>query len=627
MGFVRSIAVVLAFGGLAGQAAASSVDVVPDCATLDQSLVKPDGSVLSVGGWSSKCEYLSGYVPRTISLVQVKADGSVDEGFSEGGIRVIPQGAGEVPVSLMPAGGGKTVLVTDSGLVRLNGDGSLDAGFGSSGQVTGIPADHFATDRITAAAIQDDGKIVVAAGSSHFGIDVARFTTDGSLDDSFGGDGVVKPEVPYPVAFEALTQLGIDSQDRIILGGSNVFGASAMRFLPDGTPDPDFGPGHNGFTGPENYDGLPSAGGFLSFSAMKVNDDGSFQLLGSVERQLYLWSNVGFAFDVDGIPQGEFPMSEANGSGVFGLMPDGGFASTVFPGRGDTSHFNLFREGGFSRGFFKLSPGSSQTRAITYSLDDNSLIATGVAEGYDCVQRCVERRFMVMSKVDAETGQPVLGFGDGGSVLIRGNECSFGVGPRVFAISPWERCRLKPPGLKARISFRHSAGRRPALAGTVDLTGPQAKPAFLGSRLEVTLPRRLRLRTARIAKSKLYVKVNGDNAIERRVSPDGRTIVIDVQQDSSGYYDPLYGEDPPANGDTGIRFGLKRGVLKKIPRSLRRVPLNFRIKGTYSLLGEQVELTSPSSQWFASNVTFRVKRVKPVKRSRTAGQRLSSSSR
>ena len=89
----------------------------------------------------------------------------------------------------------------DFALVRYCTDGSLDngvncgaPGFGMGGRViTDFGGDFH--DSAMDAALQPDGKIVVAGTSSRypeFDMAVARYNPDGSLDTTFDGDGMVK---------------------------------------------------------------------------------------------------------------------------------------------------------------------------------------------------------------------------------------------------------------------------------------------------------------------------------------------------------------------------------------------------------------------------------------------------
>nr|WP_299205943.1 delta-60 repeat domain-containing protein [uncultured Brumimicrobium sp.] len=74
---------------------------------------------------------------------------------------------------------------------RYNADGSLDASFANNGSLV-IPignAKSFATD----VALQDDGKIVMAAytwNDVKGEVAAFRLNTDGSLDPTFGDQGV-----------------------------------------------------------------------------------------------------------------------------------------------------------------------------------------------------------------------------------------------------------------------------------------------------------------------------------------------------------------------------------------------------------------------------------------------------
>src|SRR5262249_53663986 len=76
---------------------------------------------------------------------------------------------------------------TDVALARYMPDGSLDATFGSGGRVV---TNLGSTDVARAVAVQSDGKIVIA-GASGGDFALVRYTTDGSLDTSFGAGGTV----------------------------------------------------------------------------------------------------------------------------------------------------------------------------------------------------------------------------------------------------------------------------------------------------------------------------------------------------------------------------------------------------------------------------------------------------
>ncbi len=134
-------------------------------------------------------------------------------------------------------------------LVRYNSDGTLDPTFGSGGQViTDIgPQD----DRPTALTLQPDGKIL-AAGLTLVGVNnqiaLARYLPDGTLDGTFGSGGIVR--TAFPGADAGAFALAVLPSGHILVGGGGP-GAGApdfgnlllARYTSGGTLDPSFGTG------------------------------------------------------------------------------------------------------------------------------------------------------------------------------------------------------------------------------------------------------------------------------------------------------------------------------------------------------------------------------------------------
>src|SRR5262249_3081809 len=86
-------------------------------------------------------------------------------------------------------------------LARYNANGSLDSSFGSAGKVTtsytSIPG-SIGNTQVNSVGVEPDGKIVVF-GATEFVAGpnpiyhpfIARYTTSGGLDTTFGGSGIV----------------------------------------------------------------------------------------------------------------------------------------------------------------------------------------------------------------------------------------------------------------------------------------------------------------------------------------------------------------------------------------------------------------------------------------------------
>ena len=160
--------------------------------------------------------------------------GDLDPSFDQDGRVVLPFKI--TPGQVLPQADGK-VLVTDEDsatVVRLNNDGTLDRGFGGDGIVSAV-----LDAPLSAAALQADGKLVVAASPTAGGITVARLDTDGSLDETFGpggpdGDGKRTYTDLQPYYADALI---VQPDGRIAVVGAGSPGITVSRLMPEGEPD------------------------------------------------------------------------------------------------------------------------------------------------------------------------------------------------------------------------------------------------------------------------------------------------------------------------------------------------------------------------------------------------------
>jgi uncharacterized delta-60 repeat protein len=170
-------------------------------------------------------------------------DGKVitDSGQSEFGSAVAVQRDSKIVVAggVSGAGGGLDFLVA-----RYNADGTLDNTFGGGGLV----ATHFGeAAEAFGVAIQPGGRIVAAGQTEtndNFDFAIARYLPDGSLDRSFGGDGRVTTD--FGAADQGFA-LALQRDGRIVVAGtSDVGGTNAFalaRYNRDGSPDLTFGSG------------------------------------------------------------------------------------------------------------------------------------------------------------------------------------------------------------------------------------------------------------------------------------------------------------------------------------------------------------------------------------------------
>ena len=153
----------------------------------------------------------------------------------------------------------------------------LDNSFSTDGLVsTDVGAATF--DQGRPVAIQDDGRIVVVGTTGYskaldFG--AARYLPDGTPDPEFSFNGVDLTSVVF--GDDHATCVVIQPDGKILIGGygfcteGNCF--AMVRYLSDGTPDPDFG-----------ADGIVTteiSGGYvLESKAIALQDDGKILLAG-----------------------------------------------------------------------------------------------------------------------------------------------------------------------------------------------------------------------------------------------------------------------------------------------------------------------------------------------------------
>ena len=124
-------------------------------------------------------------------------------------------------------------------VARFNSDGSLDNTFGTGGTVrVNIAGGDSTKDMGFAVAIQRDGKIVVAGqsedttgGESYVSFALARFNQNGTLDNTFGTDGTVRAFINGGGLIDEAYSIAILPDGRILVGGLSYKTFSANGLL------------------------------------------------------------------------------------------------------------------------------------------------------------------------------------------------------------------------------------------------------------------------------------------------------------------------------------------------------------------------------------------------------------
>jgi uncharacterized delta-60 repeat protein len=210
-------------------------------------VVQTDGKVVAAG-------ITSGATSKTDSfdVVRYNSAGTLDSTFGTGGKVMTPFPAGSIgSAHLLLQPDGKILLGgTASGnfeLIRYTSSGSLDTTFGGTGKVSTAftSAGGASLFGVALESVNGITDIVAAgtAGSSSYGLVLARYSLTGSLDTSFGNGGQV---VTTLAANGSMSGLAIQGDGQIIVAGTQ--GGSSITYLvarygTSGNLDPTFGSG------------------------------------------------------------------------------------------------------------------------------------------------------------------------------------------------------------------------------------------------------------------------------------------------------------------------------------------------------------------------------------------------
>lgn len=193
-------------------------------------VVQPDGRIVAAGT-------RQGLASPEFVLLRHDADGTPDASFGANGVVVGPAGIAQALLrqpdgKLIVAGyrhlvGGAQVVVA-----RFDASGAPDPSFDGDGVVQ---TDLGILSIMFGAALQPDGKILVAGGQP--GFSVVRYNSDGSLDTSFDGDGVV-----FTAADFSAFGIAVQADGKIVVAGG-ASGFTLVRYNGDGSIDPSFSGG------------------------------------------------------------------------------------------------------------------------------------------------------------------------------------------------------------------------------------------------------------------------------------------------------------------------------------------------------------------------------------------------
>lgn len=236
--------------------------------------IQADGKIIVCGNVGPSNSY-------DVGVARYNEDGTLDDTFGTGGEVVIaPTATLDFAFAVALQDDGKIVLGgyifdgdgTDVLLIRLNADGTMDDMFGTNGIVI---TDFGGTSEIAEAiALQDDGKILLG-GYHNDNFMMLRYNTDGTLDNTYGTGGLAIANVG--VASSYIQSIALQPDGKIVAVGmgfnaSSHYGFAVARFNTDGTVDNTFA---------DNGSKMINVGGGNDFgSAVLIQSDNKILLAG-----------------------------------------------------------------------------------------------------------------------------------------------------------------------------------------------------------------------------------------------------------------------------------------------------------------------------------------------------------
>lgn len=203
--------------------------------------VQPDNKILVAGNMSRISPNMQSYF-----VIRYNEDGSIDTTFGTDGFLYEEDNNGEWVLKMLVQPDGKILITGLRYIARLMPDGTLDNSFGDNGtsyfeNVSGFNRDMH---------LLEDGSILVYGSrgiSNQLKSRIVKFKSNGDVDASFGDDGQVIQDFGYPTLIN--NSMVVQADGKIITGGAAVPNPSypqmnmllLVRYNPDGSLDTTFG--------------------------------------------------------------------------------------------------------------------------------------------------------------------------------------------------------------------------------------------------------------------------------------------------------------------------------------------------------------------------------------------------
>jgi uncharacterized delta-60 repeat protein len=233
----------------------SGLDPVDEAAAV---AVQQNGRILAAGVAGE-----GGLGSAAIALARYLPDGALDATFGTGGLVVtdLQSNEDERASSLVVQPDGRVVVggasptvgqgsFADFVIVRYDSDGTLDPTFGQAGVATS-DFGNGEDDEVAALLLLPDGRVVAAGRASFSGqtrFALARYTTSGALDPTFGSGGLVNTDLFGQNNQEGALDAALQADGKVVAAGFAETGNgdvafALLRYTSQGSLDPSFGAG------------------------------------------------------------------------------------------------------------------------------------------------------------------------------------------------------------------------------------------------------------------------------------------------------------------------------------------------------------------------------------------------
>ena len=288
--------------------------------------IRPDNKIVLAGkSWVNGRDILS--------MAQYNSNGSLDTTFDNDGKLLLNESPTYIEsIDIAVQQDSKLVFTLNTidhtrGIFvggRINFDGSVDTSFGQNGLAFSPFIGNFATNK--SIALDVDGKIVTC-GHQEYGLTVYKLDTNGDPDSSFDSDGIVTTELGN--ASSGAQSVAMQPDGKIVVAGYGSVDFLLARYNSDGTMDESFGVGGKVQSGLANV--------AEKAYAVAVQKDGKIIAagVGNNKSVLYRYAPDGSldnTFGVEGRVETAFNSIIFEGSAIV-LQPDGKLIVVVLADR------------------------------------------------------------------------------------------------------------------------------------------------------------------------------------------------------------------------------------------------------------------------------------------------------